>query len=84
MSTQLLCTMESVSGCGIEKIKIVKAVIPKKNKISNLIEYLLESNGEDYIQVDYPNDIHKEALKIKAIYPFIEVTVIRSRIKISL
>jgi hypothetical protein len=76
--------MESVSGCGVEKIKVIKPILIKKSKINNLIEYLIDSNGEDYIQVDYPNDIHKEALKIKAIYPFVKVSIIRSRIKISL
>jgi signal recognition particle receptor subunit beta len=81
---QLVCTLESVSGCGLQTIQIFTPKVIKVNdKLNNLIDYLVFCNGDDYILVLPPRDIHKEALKIKCLYPLLEVEVINTRIKLS-
>ena len=81
------CTVESVSGKDLQYIETVKVaistVVTHKNKLRNLIDYLLYCDGEEIIHVYPPNDIHKEALKIKALYPKINVEITNTRLKIS-
>lgn len=81
--SNLTCTIETVSG-GIQKIKVIKPSLKVSKCIDNLIDYLAYCNGVEYILVSPPMNIHKEALKIKALYPNIEVEVINNRIKMCL
>jgi hypothetical protein len=81
----IACTVETVSGHGIQSIKIIKPKLTNEiNKVKNLIDYLIHCDGLEYITVTPPHDIHKEALKIKALYPCVEVEVISNRIKMSM
>lgn len=81
------CTLESISGSDLLYIETLKTAISTtvvhKNKIRNLIDYLLYCDGEEVIHVYPPKDIHKEALKIKALYPRLTVEIINTRLKIS-
>jgi hypothetical protein len=84
---QTSCTLESVSGSDLNYIENVKTFISNtlvhKNKIRNLIDYLLYCDGEEIVHVYPPKDIHKEALKIKALYPKVNVEIINTIIRIS-
>jgi len=84
---QASCTLESVSGSDLRYIETIKPVALTisihRNKIRNLIDYLLYCDGEEVIHVYPPNDIHKEALKIKALYPKLNVEIVNTRLKIS-
>jgi hypothetical protein len=78
------CTLESISGSEIYTIAPKPIVIRNKNKLENLIDYLLYCDGYEYITINPPKDIHKEALKIKIMYPLINVVVLHNRIKMSI
>lgn len=84
---QMKCTLDSISGCGVQTIQVYKPklkTINKNNKLENLIDYLIYCDGIEYLYVRPPKDIHKEALKIKALYPILDVEVIHNKIKICL
>ena len=83
--SQLYETLESISGANLKTFKVNKPKLRKTSKkLKNLIDYLIYCEGIEIIQVNPPKDIHKEALKIKAIYPLLEVEVINNRLKISI
>lgn len=82
---QILSTLESISGCGIQTIQVYKPNLkPINNKLKTLIDYIIYCEGVEYLYVHPPHEIHKEALKIKALYPILEVEVIHNKIKICL
>ena len=83
--SQITCKVETISGYDIKSIKIIKPKLKNEvKKIKSLVDYLIRCDGIEYIIVTPPYNIHKEALKIKALYPCIEVEVISNRIKMSI
>ena len=84
----MISTIESISGCCIQDIKhnILNKTPStlKNNRLKNLVDYMLYCDGIDYVQVDPPMDIHKEALKMKILYPKLNIEVINKKIKISI
>ena len=81
--SNITCTIDCVSG-GIQKIKVIKPALNNNHQINNLVDYLQYCRGIEYILVDPPHDVHKEALKIKALYPEIKVEVFDTKIKMVL
>lgn len=81
MSNIACTTIDCVSG-GIQKIKVIKPTL--NNQINTLVDYLSYCRGIEYITVEPPHDVHKEALKIKALYPEIKVEVFDRKIKMVL
>ena len=80
-------TLESISGCCVQDINynIFKtSSILKNNRLKSLVDYMLYCDGIDYVQVDPPMDIHKEALKMKILHPKLNIEVINKKIKISI
>jgi hypothetical protein len=81
---ELLCTLESVSGCGLTTLQVfTPKPIKKKKVLNNLIDYLILCDGGDYVDIFPPNDVHKEALKVKCLYPHLKIEVTGIRIQIS-
>jgi hypothetical protein len=83
----MISTIESISGCYVQDIKlnIFKASSTlKKNRLKNLIDYMLYCDGIDYVYVYPPMDIHKEALKMKILYPKLNIEVRSNKIKITI
>ena len=82
---QMQCTIDSVSGCGVQSIQVFKPRLKStESKLRSLMDYIIYCEGVEYLYVQPPKDIHKEALKIKALYPILEVEVIHNKIKICL
>jgi hypothetical protein len=59
-------------------------VCKKHKKIINLIDYLILYEGKDTIYVETHEIAHREALKIKSIYPLLFIEVKNNRIVISI
>lgn len=85
----LQLSMDTIQCDGIHPIQVIKPEITRyykkaNKKIQNLIEYIIYCEGVEYINVLPPKNPHTEALKIKALYPILEVEVFKNRIKISI
>lgn len=80
---ELTSISDSVSGNEIQSFQRIKKVASIAT-FQSLIDYLINFNGVEFLIVNPPRDIHKEALKIKVLYPILEVTVINNKIKISI
>jgi hypothetical protein len=83
----MISTLESISGCctyDIDYINVKNTPIVKKNRLKNLIDYMIYCDGIEFVQVDPPMDIHKEAFKMKILYPKLNIEVSSNKIKISI